>query len=285
MLKRKSSLLGLVIFFVVLHTPDFFVHGSETGKLYVVGMGPAGPDLTAPRALKIIEKADVLLCSPRMPDRFERFGLHIDPGKVAFDPWEGIVGKEANNLKKRNPEVWMSQAEKQVKKVQDFIIEKLREDRTVVMMDGGDPCVYGPSLSRLLKGFDEDLFEVIPGMGAFNAGAAALKKPMIGENSRFILLTSPKSLLGEPPGEDDILKDLSKYDSSMVFYMGLKTMPDLVERMKPYFPPDYPISIVYFAGYPDKERVLKSRLDRILEDLKTMDESWLGLVFMGKCLQ
>jgi precorrin-4 methylase len=81
------------------------------------------------------------------------------------------------------------------------------------------------------------------------------------------------------------MRDLSKYESSMVFYMGLKSMPDLVERMKPYYPPSYPVSVVYFAGYSDKERVLESRLDRIVEDLKRMEESWLGLVFMGKCLQ
>ena len=53
------------------------------GKLYVVGMGPAGPDLTAPRALEIVEKADVLLCSPRMPQRFAAFGRTIDSKKIA----------------------------------------------------------------------------------------------------------------------------------------------------------------------------------------------------------
>jgi len=66
-----------------------------------VGMGPAGPDLTAPRALAVIEKADVILCSPGMPKKFERFGKSIDPKKVAFNPWEGIYDEKAKKLKKQ----------------------------------------------------------------------------------------------------------------------------------------------------------------------------------------
>ncbi len=60
------------------------------GKLYVVGMGPAGSDLTAPRVLSIVRDADYLLCSPGLPKRFDRFAEVIDPGKVAFNPWEDI---------------------------------------------------------------------------------------------------------------------------------------------------------------------------------------------------
>ena len=47
---------------------------AETGRLYVVGMGPAGADLTAPRALEIVRKADVFLCSPGMPEKFSKIG-------------------------------------------------------------------------------------------------------------------------------------------------------------------------------------------------------------------
>lgn len=283
--QEKHHSWSIIIFFVMVLFVSSRVHSGQPGKLYVVGMGPAGPDLTAPRALKVIEEADILLCSPRMPERFARFGMRIDPAKVAFNPWEGIIGKKADDLKQSNYNAWKSQAEKQVKKVQDFLMGKLREGKTVVLMDGGDPCVYGPSLQYLLSGFDENLFEVIPGMGAFNAASAALKRNMIPDDARFVLLSSPESLFGESwDNSAEILKDLSRYEGSMVLYMALSSMPDLVEKMKAYYPPEYPIAVVYFAGYADKEKVLKSRLDRIVEDLKIMDEKWLGLVVMGKCL-
>lgn len=278
-LKRAELITAIALFLIFLIS--FPVEAGKQGKLYVVGMGPAGPDLTAPRALEIVKKADVYLTSPGLPDRFDLFSDHIDPDKVAFDPWEPL--REARQLKKNDYEAWEAHTEKHRKKIHDFLLEKINEGSTVVMMDGGDPCIYGPSLHHLLKGFDEDLFEVIPGMGAFNAASAALKKSFTPEDVRFVMLTSPRSLFGENWEKDDeILKDLAKYETTMVWYMSLRSIDRVAERLAKYYPPDFPIAIVYYAGYPDKEKVLKSQLDRIVKDVQQMDEAWLGLFIAGK---
>jgi len=258
-------------------------HAEKTGKLYVVGMGPAGPDLTAPRVLSIVEKADFLLCSPRMPERFSRFGARIDPRKVAFDPWKGIFddGPERKDHESRD-----AAREKQRKKVQDFVLEKIKAGKTVVIMDGGDPCVYGPTLSHLLVGLDDRYYEVIPGMSAFNAAAAALKRSLTCSDTRFVMLTSPQSLFGDgAEPKDDILKDISKYKTTMVLYMSLRNMKELAARFRAYYPPQLPIAVVYYAGYPDKERVLRSTLATIDKDISAIDEKWLGLVVIGECVR
>ncbi len=176
-MKRYTRLLFMLFCTVIaLVAPSNGVRAESAGKLYVVGMGPAGPDLTAPRALSIVEKADVLLCSPRLPERFEKFGLHIDPAKVAFNPWEGIMDQKASALRRSNPQAWAEGVAAQRQKVQDFVRQQIAAGKTVAMMDGGDPTIYGPSLHYLLQGFDDALFEVVPGMGAVNAAAAALKR-------------------------------------------------------------------------------------------------------------
>ncbi len=276
MIKTKNHIFCLLPLLLLLAI--FLIspaQAGEKGKLYVVGMGPSGPDLTAPRALEIVQKADVLLCSPRMPDRFAKFGTHIDPAKVAFNPWKNIFDGDTTDPQK---------AEKQRKKVQDFVLDKIRQGKTVAMMDGGDACVYGPSLNYLLRGFDDSLFEVIPGLGAFNAAGAALKRSFTPKGNRLTLLTAPSSMFGENwDKNDDLLKDLSKYDTTMVWYMSLRSLDKVVERLARHYPPDLPIAIVYYAGYPGKEKVLKSRLGSILTDVKTMEETWLGLFITGPC--
>ncbi|MBW2614708.1 MAG: hypothetical protein JRD02_00830 [Deltaproteobacteria bacterium] len=68
----------------------------------------------------------------------------------------------------------------------------------------------------------------------------------------------------------------------MVFYMALSSIDRLVEKFKKYYPPDLPMAIVYFAGYSEKERVLRSTLGAILEDLKKIDEKWMGLLIIGE---
>jgi precorrin-4 methylase len=279
---KKYSAAALAVLFICLGLA-LPVPAENTGKLYVVGMGPAGPDLTAPRVLSIVEKADFILCSPRMPQRFARFGTHIDPAKVAFNPWEGMFDDESD---KKDPQTRAAAREKQRKKVQDFVLEKISAGKTVVIMDGGDACVYGPTLSHLLAGLDDKYYEVMPGMGAFNAAAAALKRSMTCEDARFVMLTSPESLFGsETEPKDDILKDISKYKTTMVLYMSLRNMKNLADRLKSYYPEELPVAVVYYAGYADKETVLRSTLAKIGEDVKKMDEKWLGLVVMGECIR
>ncbi len=289
MTKNRYFIIGLVIFWAFIlysFSNHYTVYAAQRGKLYVVGMGPSGPDLTAPRALEIVEKADVLLCSPGMPKKFARFGKHIDPQKVAFNPWEELFGQEMKELRKTNYQEWEKKSKKQVKKVQDFVLQKIKEGKRVVMMDGGDPCIYGPSLNYLLQGFDDTLFEVIPGMSALNAAAAALKRSLTPDEVRFVLLTSPESLFGESWEKgDEILKDLSKYETTMILYMSLSSLNRVIELFKKHYPLDLPIAVVYYAGYPDIENVLKSKLGSIVEDIKKMNESWLGLVVIGKCVE
>ena len=130
---KKYGVMPWAVLILLLCFP-LMVKAEKTGKLYVVGMGPAGPDLTAPRALSIVEKADYLLCSPGMPKRFDRFGVHIDPSKVAFNPWESISDDAS---KKKTPQSKGDSWEKQRHKVQDFVMEKINEGKTVAIMNGG----------------------------------------------------------------------------------------------------------------------------------------------------
>lgn len=275
-----ASIIGMLMLF------PSGAAASETklkGKIYVVGMGPAGPDLTAPRALAIVEKADVLLCSPRLPQRFAAFGRTIDPAKIAFDPWERVFDKRAADLKRTDPQAWEDGVARRRKEVQDFLRARIDEGKTVVLMDGGDPCVYGPSLQYILKDFDDRLFEVIPGMGAVNAAAAALKQPLTTDAARFVMLASYESLFGEgPEPREDLLRDIAKHKSTLVLYMSLRSMQALVNRFVKYYPADLPVAVVYFAGYEDKELVLKGTLTTIAEQVGRIDEQWLGLVVVGE---
>lgn len=279
---KKATCSGAMILLMTLLLA-VTAAAEEKGKLYVVGAGPAGSDLMAPRAQAAVKAADIYLTSPGLPDRFDRFEGIIDPEKVAFDPWEPFMGSEARQLKKDDPEAWEAHSKKHRHQIQRFIREQIDKGKTVAMIDGGDPCVYAPSLLRLLKGFDPELFEVIPGMGAFNAAGAALKTTFTPDDVRFVMLTSPRSLFGENwEKEDGILKDLSKYNATMIWYMSLRSIDQVVLRMKEHYPPHFPIAIVYYAGYADREKVLRSTLDSVSDDVKQMEEEWLGLFIAGE---
>ncbi|MBW1848920.1 MAG: hypothetical protein JRJ27_17665 [Deltaproteobacteria bacterium] len=283
MIKSKFIAVLLFAIFVSVYSLSSPANAKPEGRLYVIGMGPSGADLAVPRGLAILEKADIFLCPPYIQKNFAQY---IDPGKVAFDPWEGIHGKEACQLRKTDYGKWLQRVEKRKKKLFNFVMDAIHKKKTVVMLDSGDPCVYGPSLYWLLKDFDHRYLEVIPGISAFNAASAALKRAMIGEGINFVMLTAPHSMFGRSFEKGDgLLKDLSKYNVTMVFYMAISSMDKLVEKFSKYYPSDLPMAIVYYAGYSDKQMVLKTSLGTVLDDLKKCDEKWLGLLIIGNAVK
>ena len=255
---------------------------SGQGMLHVLGMGPGGPDLTAPRALETLQEADIVLGHR---DTYEKFREYIPEEKYAFNPWEGIHGGNATKLRKRNRAKWLERVKKRRKELRDFALERIQRGEDIVIMDSGDPCVYGPALYWLLQDFPREHLEVIPGMSAFNAASAALEQPMVGE-AGFVVLTSPRTLLQEN-GELDsqFFEDMAKYEPTLVLYMALKTMDQLVRQMKEEgYSGDHPAAVVYFAGYPDKEKVLRGTLENIVQKVKSQEEDMLGLVIIGEAV-
>lgn len=254
---------------------------QKTGKLYVLGMGPDGADLTAPRAMRILQKADTVLCHPRTKTLFQEY---IPEDTYAFNPWEGIHGGNATQLREKDHQQWLNRVQKRQKEVKTFVLKRINNGETVVILDTGDPCVYGPALYWILREFPREHLEVIPGMSAFNAASAALKQPMIGDQG-FVVLTSPHTLFAQKSEKSaNLLEDLSDHNPTLVLYMALETMDRLVTEMKHYYPSVLPVAVVYYAGHPDKEKVVRGTLQNINEKIKKYSEEWLGLVIIGQCL-
>ena len=276
MLKKIALLLAAAV--LLLPCPGI---ASGQGMLHVLGMGPSGPDLTAPRALEALKEADVVLGHR---DTHQKFQKYIPEEKYAFNPWEGIHGGNATKLRKQNYDKWFNRVKERRKELREFALERIERGQDIAILDSGDPCVYGPALYWLLKDFPRKHLEVIPGMSAFNAASAALKQPMIGE-AGFVVLTSPHALLNDNKQGTRVLEDLAEHTPTMVLYMALRSMEQLVEEMKEDgYPLDLPTAVVYYAGYPDKEEVDRGTLETIVSRIESREENRMGLVLIGEAV-
>ena len=262
--------------------------GSLTpGTFYVVGVGPAGPEHATLRALEVIKGADFILCGEKMAARFKPY---LQDKTILADPWKGMwdyKGKTWEEIPKLKPEEQQAFQKERIS-IREALVrqikEKLGEGKTVALLDSGDPCLFGPA-HWFSEGFEPQQVQFIPGVGAFSAAMAALQKSSIpAYNTRFVLQTSPFFLMGKEKSEQ-VVQDLAKYPVTMVFYMGLKEMPRLIPLLKKYHPGDLPVAVVYNAGYPDKEKVVKGTLDTILDQIAAEKEKWNGLIMVGRCLQ
>lgn len=275
-LLRQMTAVLIVLLFIL---PSSGTAQPSPGKFYLVGLGPAGPEHATLKALETIKKADLILCHPELAEPFQAYLQ----GKKVINPWPDLW--PAQNLRQLTPEARRELIAAKERQRDAFLKEMqahLRRGENIALLTGGDPTVYSRAF-WLMQGLDDSAVEIIPGVGAVTAAMAALKRPSTGGQARFVLLTAAHSFL-RPDDGPDLAQDLSRYNGTLVFYMGLKQINRLIDTLKKYNPGDLPVAIVYYAGYPDREKVIKGTLDDILSRVEPGQEQWWGMIIVGRCL-
>jgi uroporphyrin-III C-methyltransferase len=275
-------MMTLLCCFGVISSP---AASAGSGTFYVVGTGPGDPKHITIKALETIKNADLVLCSAESAKQWQE----ILQGKKVEDPWKELWFYQGK--------VWMKDlstfkpeerprivAEK--KRERDAYVKNLKallaQGKNVALLDSGDPTVFSRAF-WLLEGVDENQVEIIPGVGAMTAAMAALKKASTGGGARFVAQTAPFAFFGQND-RDDLARDLSRQPGTLVFYMGLTQIANLVDALKKFNPGDLPVAVVYYAGYPQKEKIVKGTLDTILANIAPEKEKWMGMIIVGRSL-
>lgn len=138
-------------------------------KVYGVGVGPGDSELLTLKAVKVIEKCDVIVAPSSMKD-----------GKsIALGIAGQFVKKGSEIIVKHFP---MGGAEQEGKIYEAFqIIEnKIREGKNVAFLTIGDPLIYSTYI-YLLKYIEKKGYETetIPGITSFCACAGVAKEPLV----------------------------------------------------------------------------------------------------------
>ncbi len=257
---------------------------ATPGKFYLVSTGPGDPKYLTLQAIETMQKADLVLSHPQAAKKVDKYIA----GKKVEDPWPQLWWHEGK--------VWMKELhtykpEDRLKivalkaKERDAYVRQIKamlvQGKNVVLLDEGDPTIY-PRGFWLLEGLSDDQLEIVPGVGALTASFAALKRSSSGGGARYVLLSAPFSFFGKQD-HDDLAKALAQFPGTYVFYMGLAQLPELVDTLKKLHPATLPIAVVYYAGYPDKEKVVQGTLADILGQVDEK-EKWMGMIIVGPAL-
>ncbi|HET6549139.1 MAG TPA: uroporphyrinogen-III C-methyltransferase [Solirubrobacter sp.] len=209
--------------------------------VFLVGAGPGDPGLLTVRARELIAAADVIL--------YDRL---IPPGVLAGAGAELVyVGKQGGGPQ-------MPQAA-----IERLLVEHGARGRTVVRLKGGDPFVFG-------RGGEEALalraagipFEVVPGV---TAGIAAPAYAGIPVTQREIASAVAFVTGHEDPAKPETALDwpaLAAFPGTLVFYMGVRALPRIAERLVAGGrPPDEPVAVVERGTLPGQRTVLATLAD------------------------
>ena len=153
--------------------------------------------------------------------------------------------------------------------------------KVVACLQGGDPMMFGMTL--FLEMLPRNVpTEVVPGIGAFQAGSAALKmSPPYGYDTNAVILT-----MSDWQGRVDPNEKLMAAGSTMVFYTMNLDYPSLFAQLRRFYPSDTPVAVVCDAGDQVNQKVVRSTVARFLDEVNYRNLPVnRHILFVGKFLE
>jgi uroporphyrinogen III methyltransferase/synthase len=214
-----------------------------SGIVHLVGAGPGDPGLLTVRAVELIAAADVILHDRLIPV------TALDGARA--DALRVYVGKEGGGPQ-------MPQEE-----INRLLLEHAQAGRRVVRLKGGDPFVFG-------RGGEEALVlraagipvEVVPGVTAGVAAPAYAGIPVTHRE----LASGVAFITGhEDPDKPESAIDwaaLAGFPGTLVFYMGVRSLPRIAERLVAEGrPAGEPVAVIERGTLPGQRTVLATLAD------------------------
>ena len=231
---------------------------TASGIIYLVGAGPGDPGLLTVRARELLDSCDAIvhdaLANPALLSRAA--------GETRGSPELYDVGKRGGGAA---PEGSARQDD-----INALLVRLGREGKRVVRLKGGDPFVFGRGSEEALVLHDEGIpFEIVPGVTAGIAAPAYAGIPVTHRG----LATSVTFVTGhEDPAKPETTIDwsaLARAGGTIVLYMGVRTLPSIVEALtRAGMPESTPAAAIEWGTYMRQRTVtatLGTLADRIGE--------------------
>jgi precorrin-4 methylase len=253
---------------------------KKTPQVYLISVGCADTSLLTLEAISYLNKSDIVVCSE---DIAKRYAFYIGHRPVLFDPFKLPMPKSYMNKdesKMSHPEREKLKEKRNTEAVR-IIRNELNKGKSVALLEYGDPAIYG-SFRRMNASFADNEKRIIPGVSAFNAANSLIGKDMTCKGS--IILSSPWSLKENP----DLLKAVAEKGDTLAIFMGLRDMKELMPVLKMNYPASTPLTFAIRAGYSNSQRLIKTTVGQAIEAVEKENEEneqWLGMIYVGSCLE
>lgn len=237
---------------------------SDVGEVYLVGGGPGDPDLLTFRALRLMQQADVIvhdrLISKEVLELTRRDAERI------------YVGKERNHHSVPQDQI------------NELLVDLAKQGKRVCRLKGGDSFVFGRGGEEIetlaANGIN---FQVVPGITAALGTSAYAGIPLTHRDySQSVVFVTGHLKDGSM---DLNWKGLAQPNQTIVFYMGLKGLPVICEKLIEHgLPADLPIALVQQATTP-RQRIFTGTLAGMAEQISHEEIKPPTLIIVGNVVK
>lgn len=227
--------------------------------VHFIGAGPGAPDLITVRALNLIRTCPVVL-----------YAGSLVPEEIVAEAQDGATVKDTAPLHLDEIMAEMEAAH--------------ANGHDVARVHSGDPSLYG-AIGEQMRRLDAAgiPYDVTPGVPAFAAAAAALKKELTlpGVAQTVVLTRTATRSSAMPEGEE--LENLASTGATLAIHLSVTNLAKVIRELVPHYGEDCAVVVAYRVGWPD-EKLIKGTLADIRGAVKAEGITRTALILVGPVL-
>jgi precorrin-4/cobalt-precorrin-4 C11-methyltransferase len=232
----------------------------ESNTVYFVGSGPGDPELITIKAKKLIEQADIIVYSGSLlnPEILE----YTKKGAQLYDA--ALLDRE---------------------KIYSILRDSTKQGKLAIRFHDGDPGLFSTIREQIDK-LEKDGLRciVVPGITAILGAAAAMNLELtLPGNTQTLIIT--RAEFRTPVPEREKISELAKHGATMVFYLSVHLISDIVEEILKggIYNKETPAAVVYRATWKD-QKIIKGTLGNIVNKTKESKIIKTALIIVGDVL-
>ena len=234
---------------------------NACGMVYLVGAGPGDPDLLTVRALRLIQRADVIAYDKLVPESILALASpdaeRLDVGRRCGC---GVVDYRVH------PEV----------------VVRAEEGKSIVRLKAGDPMIFGRGAEEAEELVERGIpFEIVPGISAALGAASSAGIPLTHrDHASDVTFATGHDVNGVHKSRTDWGKIASSSGTLVLYMVGRQVAANMGRLIAQGRSADTPAAYIACAARPN-QRVITGTLATLPRLIRHCDSSDPALLIIG----
>jgi len=228
--------------------------------VYFIGAGPGAPDLITVRGQNLLRCCPVCLYA----------GSLVPEALVRQAP---SGARLVNTAEMKLPEIISEMAAAH------------QGGHDVARLHSGDPSIYS-AVAEQMRRLDglRIPYEIVPGVPAFAAAAAAMKQELTlpGVNQSLIITRTAQN--SSPMPERENLERMAASGATLALHLSAKNVDNIVKILLPIYGENCPVVVAARVSWPD-EVILRTCLSDLAQQMAVAQISRTAVIFVGAALE